>query len=240
MLAHELSLIIPLVIGAVVGVLVWTVRESNERDRARAAGETPRRISPWGSIVVCAVVGGALIGGFWNASHESQARAAHDVLQGAFDREGAGQVKLAGALGHQVTTPADLDAVAAGMHGAESDLRQAQGTLTGIDRGDYGPDELALVDALRRVNVAALAYIAGYERVIDGHLMSVDAGAVQLAPAERTRLIRAHMAFDRAWLAAVAPGVKLRQITPAQGAKLKQQLGEEIARLQSCLCQQAA
>jgi hypothetical protein len=126
------------------------------------------------------------------------------------------------------------------MHIVDGDLRQVQGTFTGIDRGDYGPDELALVDALRRVNVAALDYTGAYERVIDGHLMSVDAGAVQLAPSERRELVKAHLAFDRAWLAALAPAMKLGQVTPEQGATLKRQLEQGIAELESCLCQQAA
>jgi hypothetical protein len=241
MLSHELSLIIPLVIGAVIGVLVWSVRESNERDRARGAGETPRRISPWGSIVVCAAIGGVVIGGFWNASHESQARAAaHDALQHAFDSEGATQIKLSTALRHPVTTQADLDAFAAAMHEVERDALQAQATFTGLDRGDYGPDELALVDTFRRVNVTELDSITAYERLIDGHAMSVAAGVVQLAPADRTAMIERQIALFRAWLTMLAPEVKLGMITPAMQARVKQQLEQGIATLQSCLCQLAA
>jgi hypothetical protein len=63
---------------------------------------------------------------------------------------------------------------------------------------------------------------------------------VQLAPSERRELVTAHLAFDRAWLAAVAPAMKLGQVTPEQGATLKRQLEQGIAELESCLCQQAA
>jgi hypothetical protein len=237
-LSYQLGEVLsPLFWGAGIGAAVWAVRKARRKRRAAAAGEEPRRVSPWPSIGISVLVLYGLMAVAAAAQHSASHSTAHPAVLTEMNAVGAFQQTITTAFHKPPTSPADLNARLAAIHRIQPQGTKLQLALRGVDRSGYGPDETALMDGLQAMVGADVAYVNDWQQMITRNRVRFDASGATLDPNDLSRIAGEYIAIRQAALVQLEPSVALKTISQAEADSDRATIEAQIATTrQTCSC----